>query len=553
MTDYLDNLALPLDDSGDYVRKSFKVTEAEDGTLTAELIVTVKPATKTGAALITARENLRAACDRATTYVNYVTGATSPVAYEIVSCQSFVCDEKAEWMANAFWDRVTITFKLKSWPRAARQTVYDTTAVGTPDVLDLSTLLGTVPSELDVLVDDQSGNAMHSVILCLCGREMTADQSVSASARPHWLLGFGASGLLPAASWSGSVSDGTQATSWLHSDCYTTSASWSTVAIDTRMYREGPYKVFARVQQSAGIGYVATSQDIGGAVAVTGATPHLVEVGDVQLPTADALPGTAANLTLYIHSDGTNTLRISGLLILPLDRLVVWHHSDPTSEIDELRVGPSGVFMDGVCDKTYLVPDHPLVPEVLAVHCPNLVSDASPSGSTWPASWYRSSTGSVTASSSRVKMVGGASALEASPSLSAAGAPTIAGGELVEFAFTRDVDSRTSGSTSVTAVWCDIDGNVVDTTVLATYAADTASEALVFYAKAPRAAERVYLKFTVTAGASLTVYYSGVYVRQPIPQQLVVVAEDSTGTLDGSYKHAVNVSVWQPAQQAVAR
>jgi len=185
------------------------------------------------------------------------------------------------------------------------------------------------------------------------------------------------------------MSSGTGATYWGNSNRYTTSATYQTAPLDTSQYPAGKYRLLARVCQETGTGYIKDSQN-NTAIAITRTTPHILVVGDLDLPVADTAPGTAANLTISVKSDGTNDCLVNALILLPLNYgYFSWHHDTPTSEIDQLDVGPSGIFMDGVTDMTYFAGGI-LVPRVLAAHTGTLVSPASPAAS-WPSAWGRTS------------------------------------------------------------------------------------------------------------------------------------------------------------------
>jgi hypothetical protein len=393
MTDYLGPLTLA-QSGGTYSLASWKFTPADDGTETGELQIVVQAATAD--TLAAAIDALAAACRAGNTYVHAEPGVTSPVTYEVTACTRFEQNpEVSGWLA--FLQQIDVTLILSGRPAGALTTLYNAQAVNAPDALSLSALLGTHPPKLDVTIDDASGNDMHSVHVCLAPRVLTDDQTIALATRAHWLI------YASSLTWTTMSNRGATATAWSNDPRYTTSASWQTAPLDTQKYPAGQYKLWARVRQEAGTGYVMDSVNQT-AIPVTRTTFHLIEMGDVELPVSDTAYGTASNLTLYVRSDGTNDFDIDAFLLLPLDHgLTYWHPTVDTNEIDQLDIGPTGIFMDGVCDMTYLK-GGPLEPAILASHCGTLVATEEPGGSDWPTDWERTDSTDVTADTSRFKV-----------------------------------------------------------------------------------------------------------------------------------------------------
>jgi len=354
--------------------------------------------------------------------------------------------------------------------------------------------------------------------------------------------------LASALTWT-TMSSGTGATWWGNSNRYTTSASWQTAPLDTSAYPAGKYRLLARVRQEAGTGYVMDSQNQE-AVAVTRTTPHIVVVGDVDLPVQNTAPGTAANLTMYARSDGTNDLMVNAFVLLPLDLgYFSWHPDVATDEIDQIDVGPSGVFMDSAADATYLQGGI-LTPKTLAAQTGTLIATASPTGDTFPADWGKTATG-VTADTSRFECAGASK--YAWFALTNAATPRVIPGEWYQLDFTRDVDSYAAGAATAQIVWQDVDGNAVQTDTLSTVGADDAAPvAVTVYGKAPAHAVRAQVKLGTDASGDLTVYWSAVSLCR-CPLRLIVVAEDAAGVIDGSYVHPVHVTLKYTPKYEVAR
>jgi hypothetical protein len=338
--------------------------------------------------LAAAIEQLSAQLRIGNAYVRTWPGVTSPVAYIVAGVGGFTVEDEyngSNW--TYFWQRISFTMILAGMPAGALTVLYNAQHVDTPSSVALSTLLGTHPTSLDVTVDDDSGNDMHSVWCAL---------TPTALSDTKWLV------MASALTWT-TMSSGTGATYWGNSNRYTTSSSYQTAPLDTSQYPAGKYRLLARVCQEAGTGYIKDSQN-DAAVAITRTTPHLLVLGDLDLPVYDTAPGIAANLILSVKSDGTNDCLVNAFVVLPLDYgYAAWHPASATTEIDQLDVGPSGIFMDGVTDSTYMQGGI-LTPKVLAEHCGTLVSPASPTGSTWPTSWERTDETDVTADTSRFKI-----------------------------------------------------------------------------------------------------------------------------------------------------
>ena len=363
MTDYLGPLTLGL--SGTYVLT--KWTQAPDAS-TADLEVIVSATTAD--TLAVALEALVAQLYQGNTYVHSQPGVTNPTVYRVLAVGGMKVDDLNTWLG--FWQRVSFTLALSGSPQGAFSALFTSEHWACPGSTSLSGLLGTNPTMLDVSIYDDSGNDMHSVMAALAPTALSDSKWVVLSS---WL------------SWT-TLTAGTGADFWADEMGYTTSASAQTAVLDTSQYPSGKYRLWARVQQSAGVGYVKDSQNDTW-VAVTKTTPHLVCIGDLDLPTRDSKPGTSAPLTLSVKSDGTNTFTLNAFVILPLSwGYFSWHDtSSPTGEIDHIEVGPSGVWQDGAANAAYLL-GGPLTPTVLATHCGTLVPTASPAGS-WPAAWGR--------------------------------------------------------------------------------------------------------------------------------------------------------------------
>jgi hypothetical protein len=283
MTDYLGPLTLGT--TGTYRLLTRKITPAGDER-TAELsIAVVGTSSDTLAAAI---EALSAAGMTGNTYVHSEPGVTNPVAYLVTGMSKFEQAEEVTW--PVFWQKILLTLVVTGYPAGALTTPYSAQTVQLPASVALNTLLGTRRTQLDVTVDDSSGNDFHSVWAALAPTALDDTK---------WLV------LASALTWT-TMSNGTGATYWGNANRYTTSASWQAAPLDTSKYPAGKYRLLARVAQSAGTGYVMDSQNQV-AVPVTRTTPHLLVIGDLDLPAQDTAWGTAANLTLSARSDGTNT------------------------------------------------------------------------------------------------------------------------------------------------------------------------------------------------------------------------------------------------------
>ena len=527
MTDYLGPLTLPSTSGSTYqlVSRDFR-----NGT--ASLVVHANGSSY--ATMIAAVDALTAQLRLGNTYAYLFPGATNHVVYTIAGVSDITIDEDAGPLA--FWASVSCTLALSAMPAGALTTLYSAQHVDSPASLSLATLLGTHPTALDVTIDDDSGNDMHSVWCALAPTAVSdAKWRVKASSL----------------TWT-TMSNGTGATdSWVDGTTrYTTSASYQTAPLDTAAYPQGKYKLLVHVKQSAGTGYVKDSQN-DSAVAITRTVMHIMEIGDLDLPVSDTASGTASNLTLSVCSDGTNTITVDAYLLIPLDYgMFRWHHDTVTSEIDQLDVGPSGTFMDGACDTTYLRGGI-LVPRIMATHVGTLVSPAQPTGDTWPTAWEKTGA-DVSAASGKfhIAQTSGASYFWYGATL--AGSPLVVPGAWYEFTYTREVTAYTSGAYFGLVQWKDIDGNLVrsDTFDWAT-AVDATPVTTTLYYKAPQHAARVQLYFMPSDGANLTVDTSNVVLRR-CPLRLIVVAEDAGGALS-SNAHAVHVTLKYRPFYEVAR
>lgn len=525
MSDYLGPLALGT--SGTYTLVKWE--KSGDGAA-LELVVEAASA----AALTAAIEALAAETKPGNLYARYFPARTSPVVYRIVSASALTVNEESGPLA--FWAHVSLTLTLSGEPAGALQLLYDEEYVASPASLSLAGLLGTNPATLDVTIDDASGNDMHSVLAAIAPTALSDSM---------WLI------KASALTWT-TMSSGTDANAWLTNAVRTTtSGSWQTATIDTAAYPQGVYRLAVRVSQSAGTGYVQEDQNAESA-AVTGATPHVVVVGDVELPTTDSAPGTAAPLQLSVMSDGSHTFTIDAVLLIPLSwGSFWWHHTNPASDIDQLDVGPSGVYVDGVTDTTYLKGGI-LTAKTLAAQVGTLVGTASPSGSSWPTDWGRTDQTDVTATSSKFQIATTAGGKEAYYPGTLASGPLVVPGAWYEFSLTRQVTAYASGGTTASVVWRDVDGNVVRTDTLATVAATDASPvAATYYAKAPVHAARATVHLGTATPSNLTVQYSAVVMRR-CPLRLIVVAEAADGSTS-SYAHAVYVSVRSTPRYEVSR
>ncbi len=341
MTDYLGPLAF---DGLTYRLTQWAVTDRDDGRRDLAMEVIAYGDTSDG--LAAAIERLTSEARQGSIYLRQFYGTSSPVSYIIEEVTTVSLGAVVTF--GALRQRLSLTVIVSGRPAGALTALYNAQALNSPGALTLAALLGTHPPQLDVTIDDASGNDMHSVHLALALRALTDDQTIAMATRAHWLI------YASSLTWTTMSNRGATATAWSNAPRYTTSASWQTATLDTQKYPAGQYKLWARVRQEAGTGYVMDSANQT-AIPVTRTTFHLIEMGDVELPVSDTAYGTASNLTLYVRSDGTNDFDIDAYLLLPLDLgLTYWHPSVDTTEIDQLDVGPSGIFMDGVTDLTYL-------------------------------------------------------------------------------------------------------------------------------------------------------------------------------------------------------
>ena len=509
MSDQLGPLTLGLTDP--YWLDKFEVSG--EGQLVADLTVTVQDTT--AATLAAALEALAAACRAGNTYVHSAPGITSPVTYTVTKCTKYAFSaEGSAWLA--FWQTVDVTLEVEERPAGTLATLYNAQQTNAPASLALP-LLGTQPQAIDLTILDDQATGMHSVHACLALAAMTADQTIAMGDRAHYVV------WAKSLTWTTMSNGGADAAMWSNDARYTTSASWQTAPLDTSKYPAGPYKLWARVKQAAGTGYVMDSQ-LQTPVPVTRTTPHLVEIGDVQLPVQDTAFGTASNLTLYARSDGTNRLDVDAYLLLPLEHgLVMWHPDVPTSEIARLDVGPSGIFMDSACDTTYLRGGI-LRPKILAAHTGTLVSTAQPVGNTFPSDWGKTD-GACTADTNRFKTTGTSKYVWYAATNAAT--PVVLPGQWYELLVTRDVDSYVAGVATVAIRWQDVDGNTVREDVLSSASAnDAAPVPLELYAKAPAHATRALVVLGNGAAGNLTAFWSAVSLRR-CPLKVLVVAEDA--------------------------
>jgi len=522
MTDYLGPLTFGANSASD----TYCLTKWDSDGGAASLEVIVKGTSSD--TLATYMEALIAQLRIGNTYAHFQPGNTYPTVYTVVGVSAFKLDALESW--HAFWQRVSFALTLAGQPAGALTTLYAATSTLTPASQPLSALLGTNPTMLDVTIDDSSGNDMHSVWCAL---------APTALSDAKWRV------YADALTWTTMSNDSTACGAltyfWNAHNRYTVSSSYQTAPLDTAQYPGGKYRLLARVCQEAGMGYVKDSQN-DTAVAITRTTPHLLVIGDLDLPTADTAPGTAANLTVSVKSDGTNDCIINAFLLIPLDYgFFSWHHATATTEIDQLDVGPTGVFMDGTCDATYLA-GGPLVPRILAAHVGTLVATASPTGANWPADWGRTDGTDVTAASSKFHVVLVTESKFAWYAATNLATPLVIPGAWYELTLTRQVTARSAGAATVDIVWQDLDGNTVLTQNLSSVTATDASPVnLELYAKAPAHAARAQVKVGGGAGATITADFSAVVLRR-CPLRLIVVAEDATGALS-SNTHAVALTL----------
>lgn len=544
MTDYLGPLAFgTIADGGTYALKDWSVAAG-----VASVTVTVRASSED--ALAAALEALAAQLQVGNTYAHFQPGVTSPVVYSVLGASDLAQSGEGTWHAHE--QRVSFTLDLAGAPAGALTTLYNAQAVSTPSSVALSALLGTNPTLLDVTVDDASALGLHSVWCALAPTALKNAELVA----PAAFVGAHAVVYASNLTWT-TLTPGTGATWWGNVMATTTSSAYQTANLDTSKYPAGKYRLLARVQQSGmtgGVpGYVMDSQNAV-AVPVTRSSPHLVVVGDLDLPSADTALGTAANLTLSVKSNGTDTLTVNAFVLLPLgDGYFSWHHSTDSTEMDQLDVGPSGTFVDGVCDATH-VRGGILAPGVLAAHTGTLVATASPTGSAWPADWGRTDDSTVTADTARFKFVVAGTAGEhmAWWPLTTALCPLVTPGTWLELLVMRNVSAFTSGVADVRLYWYDVDGNTVFIqTMNSAGASDASPVALTLYAKVPVHAVRVRVMFGAGAGATLTAYYSAVTLRR-CPLKLIVIAEEAWGVLV-NYVTPVNLTVKYAPRYEIAR
>ena len=524
MSDYLGPLTLG--ETGTYQLLGF---EPGEGAASLEVKVTAL----TSDALTAAIEALAAELRSGNSYAHTFPGATLPVVFRITGVTSFRADTR-EGPLN-FWSVCTASLTVEAAPAGALTTLFSAQHVDAPASLSLATLLGTLPPALDLTVDDDSGNDLHCVICALAPAAVTDAK---------WLI------LANALTWT-TLTPGTGSDCWGNVCGTTTSADWQTAPLDASSYPGGKYRLYARLKMSGGTGYLMDSQN-GVQVAVTRTSMHLVPMGSVDLPTADSAPGTAANLTLSVQSDGSHTLTLNGFLLIPTWLgSWVWHHDTVTGECDQLDFGPSGRWVDGVADATYFR-GVVLVPEVLAAHVPTLVATASPSGSTWPTDWGRTDSTDVTADSSTFKVATTAGEKYASFAATNAATPLVVPGEWYELSFLRSVSARSAGAAVALVRWQDVDGNTVrEDTLSTTSATDAAPVTVTVYARAPVHAARAQVRLGAGSGANLTAGFSAVVLRR-CPLRLIVVAEEAGGTLVSNV-HPVHLTARYQALYEVAR
>lgn len=527
-TDYIGSIAL----TGSYALVDFS---AVGDKLTATVRVYGASASSRTALLAALTAQMQGA---GCAWVHYAGGVASPVVYRLSDVSASVLEDAL--FVTRHRAEVKITATVDPFPVGTLSSRYVAEALNTPGALSLATVAGTRPPQLDLTIDDAAGTDMHSVWACLALREMTSDQALpftGASARSHWLV------LAASLTWA-TMSSGTGATWWGNSNRSTTSALWQSAALNTACYKPGKYKLLARVQQSAGTGYIMDSSGMT-AVPVTRATPHLVELGDIDLPVSDSAPGISSNLTLYARSDGVNTLTVNGYLVLPLEHGLVAYHPDvATTEIDQLDIGPSGIFCDSRTDFTDIVGGI-LQPKILAAHTPTLVAVEEPSGNVWPASWGRTNGTDVTALNSKFHIVAPGAQRLAWTGVAVVDRATVIPGEVYEITATRQVTAYTAGSAALWVEWHTLDGAIIAYGVNAggsAVAVDASPVDLTLYTnRAPAQVGRLRV-FVGSANAStLTVDWWNIAVRR-CPLQLLVAVEDAAGALT-AFTHPVLVTL----------
>jgi len=528
MTDYLGPLTIGVTNGGAYTLTKWETSFSDSG-VTASLEIIVRGTSSDTLAI--AMEALIAQLRQGNTYAHFQPGVTNPVVYWINSVSDFKQDEYISWAV--YWQRVAFTLTMVAAPQGALIAPYNATATLLPSSVSLAILLGTNPTPLDVTIDDSSGNDMHSVWCAL---------APTALSNTKWRI-------YPTSAIFTTMSNGSGATYWNNTNVSTTASTYQTGLIDTSQYPSGKYRLLARVAQIAGAGFIKDSQnDL--AAAITHTTPHLLVIGDLDLPTVDTAPGVSAPLTISVKSDGTNACVLNALILLPLDYgYFSWHPTAATTEIDQLDVGPSGIFMDGICDMTYLQGSI-LMPRMLAVHAGTLVATPSPTATTWPIDWVRSSASIVTAYANTFKMATSGIDAWASYAATTLGCPLVIPGAWYELDVTQALTPRTNGRAYAGLTWLDIDGNQVRVDVLNT-SSSTGTTNLELYAKAPMHASRVQVFLGTTESAALTVAFSNVVLRR-CPLRLIVIAEDANGALS-SNTHAVALTVKYIPRYEVAR
>ena len=528
MTDYLGPLTIGVTNGGAYTLTKWEASSSDSGAA-VDLEIIVRGTSSDTLAI--AMEALVAQLRQGNAYAHFQPGVTNPVVYWINGVTNFKQDAYVSW--EVYWQRVTFTLSIAVAPQGALVAPYNATATLLPTSVSLSTLLGTNPTPIDVTIDDTSGNDMHSIWAAL---------APTALSDTKWKV------LASAITWT-TMSNGTGATMWGNVERHTIANTYQTGLLDTSLYPTGKYRLLARVCQDAGTGFIKDSQN-DDAIAITRTTPYIVVIGDLDLPVSDTAPGVASNLTISVKSDGTNTCTLNALILLPLEYgYFSWHPLASTTEIDQLDVGPSGIYMDGTCDTTYLQGSI-LVPRTLASHTNTLVVTPSPTGTTWPNDWGRSGIGSVTAVASTFKLVTTGADTWASYADTVLGCPLVVPGAWYELDVTQNLSSRTNGNAYVGITWLDIDGNQVRVDVLST-TISTGSSNLELYAKAPMHASRAQVVLGTSGSATLTVAFSNVVLRR-CPLRLIVVAEDADGTL-ASNTHAVALTVKYTPRYEIAR
>lgn len=529
MTDYLGPLSFGTTASGGtYVLKKFS---RELSTINAEVLVTAQNASSLGTAI----EKLVANLTAGNTWTHLQPGLSNPVSYRVLELLSFAQMGDETWHANQ--QRVQFSFRVDTLPFGAVVTMHAAQPVNAPASLSLESLLGSAPTTLDVTVDDSLGSDMHSVWLALAPKALTDSMTVV---------------LANAITFNPALTGGTGATCWGNTKGTMVGATYTTAPLDTRKYPAGKYRLLVRAAMTSGVGYVMDSQNLT-AVPITGSDLHLTVVGDLDLPVGDTASGVASNLLISVKSDGVNTLTVNGFVLIPLSwGFAAWHPTSAALEIDQLDVGPSGVFMDGVCDFSHFM-GGVLVPKVTASQSATLIATEEPSGTTWPTDWSRSASG-VTAASSKFHIVAAAADKYATYTGATQREILVVPDEWYEVSWTRRVTAWTSGTAVVQVVWTDVDGNQVgiDTVDSKTSATDGGDVNGLAYVKAPRMAVMARVTLATTGTATLTVDYNNVIFKHS-PLRLIVVVEEATGALNGSYVHPVAVTVKYTPRYEIGR